>query len=85
MRLLAYPVRALVVESSWGELEKGEWRSQVTAKAAVGSVLGWIAAGLPTLLVGSHDRAGKYVSRLLYIAARRRLREVRVLVQEVSG
>jgi DNA excision repair protein ERCC-4 len=46
-RLLAYPVRALVVEATWGEIEAGGRRSQVTPAAAVGSLLGWIAAGLP--------------------------------------
>ena len=58
-RLLAYPVRAIVVEASWVALEAGEWRSQVTPAAAVGSVLGWIAAGVPVLLAGDHERAGR--------------------------
>jgi DNA excision repair protein ERCC-4 len=79
-RLLAYPVRALVVESTWGELEAGGWRSRVTPAAAVGSLLGWIAAGLPVLMAGDHWRAGRYVSRLLFTAARRRWREARALV-----
>ena len=34
--------------------------------AAVGSVLGWIASGLPVVMAGNHDRAGRYVSRLLF-------------------
>ncbi|MFH1266678.1 MAG: hypothetical protein ABIK89_13190 [Planctomycetota bacterium] len=46
-RLLAYPVRALVVEATWPDLEAGNWRSKVTSAAAIGSVLGWIAAGRP--------------------------------------
>jgi ERCC4-type nuclease len=78
-RLLAYPVRALVVEATWADMEQGEWRSKVTPAAAIGSLLGWTAAGLPVVMAGSHDRAGRYVSRLLYIAARRRWRELRTL------
>jgi hypothetical protein len=31
----------------------------------------------------NHDRAGKYVARLLFIAARRRWREARALVNGV--
>ena len=58
-RLLAYPVRALVVEASWHDLEQGEWRSKVTPQAAVGSVLGWIASGLPLIMAGDHERAGR--------------------------
>lgn len=79
VRLLAYPVRALVVESSWAELEAGDWRSKVTPAAAVGSCIGWIAAGLPIILAGDHQRAGRFVAKLLYTAARRRWREARAL------
>ena len=79
-RLLAYPVRALVVESTWPEVESGAWRSNVTPAAAIGSLLGWIAAGLPVVMAGDHQRAGRFVSRMLYIAARRRWREARALV-----
>ena len=83
-RLLAYSVRALVVESTWSDLETGEWRSKVTPAAAVGSVLGWIAQGIPVIMAGDHARAGRYVSLLLYTAARRRWREARALVAEVG-
>ena len=80
MRLLAYPTRAIVVEATWPDLEQGEWQSKVTPNAAIGSVLGWIAAGVPIIMAGDHARAGRYVSRLLYTAARRRWREARALV-----
>jgi DNA excision repair protein ERCC-4 len=83
-RLLAYPCRAVVVEATWAELEAGEWRSQVTAAAAVGSVLGWIAQGVPIIMASDHERAGRYVSRLLFTAARRRWREARSLVVSVK-
>ena len=85
IRLLAYPCRALVVESSWPELERGEWRSKITSIAAVGSVLGWIAMGLPVVMAGDHDRAGRYVSRLLFTAARRRWREARALHSGITA
>lgn len=84
-RLLAYPVRALVVEASWPDIEQGEWRSKVTPAAAVGSLLGWIAAGLPVVMAGDHRRAGRYVGRLLYTAARRRWREAKGLLREYKA
>ncbi len=84
-RLLAYPCRAIVVESTWPEIEAGGWRSKVTPKAAVGSVLGWIAAGVPVVMCGDHERAGRCVSRLLFTAARRRWREARALVKPMLG
>jgi DNA excision repair protein ERCC-4 len=79
-RLLAYPVRALVVEATWEEIESGAWRGEVRPEAALGSPLGWIAAGLPVVMAGGRERAGKYVARLLFLAARRRWREARSLV-----
>ena len=74
-RLLSYPTRALVIESTWPEIEAGGWRSKITPQAATGSLLGWIATGIPIIMCGDHQRAGRYVSRLLFTAARRRWRE----------
>jgi hypothetical protein len=71
------------VESTWAEIEAGNWRSKVAPAAAVGSLLGWIAAGLPIVMAGDHARAGRVVGRLLYIAARRRWREARALVANI--
>lgn len=79
-RLLAYPVRALVVEASWTQLEigpglPGGWRGKMSSNAVQGSVLGWIAQGVPVLMAGNHETAGRLVANLLFIAARRRWEE----------
>lgn len=84
-RLLAYPVRALVVEATWQEVEAGGWRGDVRPAAAIGSLLGWIASGLPVLMAGDHERAGRYVARLLVTTARRRWRELRTMAQAFEG
>lgn len=84
VRLLAYPCRAVIVESSWSDLERGGWRSKITPAAAVGSCLGWIAQGIPIVMAGSHERAGRYVSRMLFIAARRHWRIARSLVCSIE-
>ncbi|HEY1599245.1 MAG TPA: ERCC4 domain-containing protein [Pirellulales bacterium] len=84
-RLLAYPVRALVVESTWAEINAGGWRGKVTPASVTGSVLGWVAAGLPVMLVGDHAEAGRAVARMLFIAARRRWREARALLGDVGA
>lgn len=81
-RLLSYPVRALVIESTWLQLENGGWRSRIKPASAIGSLLGWSAMGLPIVMAGDHERAGKYVAKLLFIAARRRWREARSLIVE---
>ena len=79
-RLLAYPVRVLLVESTWPEIERGEWRGKITPEQAIGSLLGWQVAGLAVHMVGDHSRAGKHAARLLYTVAKRRYRELRALV-----
>lgn len=79
-RLLAYPCRCLVVEATWRDIEAGEWRSAVTPAAALGSLLSWIVAGVPVLMAGDHARAGRYVARMMLLAARRRWRENRGLL-----
>lgn len=79
-RLLAYPVRALVIESSWANFEAGGWRSHIKPASVIGSLLGWSAMGLPIVMAGDHTKAGRYVSRMLFIAARRRWREARALI-----
>jgi hypothetical protein len=83
-RLLAYPVRAIVVEAGWQFFERGEWRGNVTPTAAIGSLLGWITAGVPIVMAYDHERAGRFVSRMLFTAARRRWREARALVASIS-
>ena len=81
MRLLAYPVRVLLIESTWAEIESGQWRSKVTPEQAIGSLLGWQAAGLSIHMVGDHQRAGRHAARLLFTVAKRRYRELRELVR----
>lgn len=78
-RLLAYECRAIVVEATWSDLEAGQWRSQVGVQAVLGSVLGWIARGVPVIMAGDRRRAAQTVARLCFIAARRRWREAATL------
>ncbi len=84
-RMLAYPVRALVVEATWLEIELGGWRSKVTPSQAMGSLLGWMCCGIPVLMGESHKNAGRYVARMLLISARRRWREARGFAATVKG
>jgi ERCC4-type nuclease len=86
-RLLAYPVRILLVESSWEQIESHEpinpqWRGRVSKEAVLGSLLGWQALGLSVHMACDHERAGKHVARMLYTVARRRYAELRALSGE---
>ncbi len=80
MRIKAYPHRVVIVEASWSELEKGAWRSRVTAAAAVGSVIGWIAGGVPFIFAGSRSAAERACMSFLFHAARSRWREAATLI-----
>jgi DNA excision repair protein ERCC-4 len=83
-RMLGYPVRALVIESTWETFERGEYRSKITPQSAVGSLLGWICQGIPVVMAGDHARAGRFVARMLMIVARRRWRENRALLARLD-
>ena len=77
-RMLAYPVRCLLVEATWAEIEVGQWRSKVTSSQAMGSLVGWAAMGIQIAMLGGHEKAGQFASRLLYTVANRRYRELRL-------
>lgn len=59
-RMLAYPVRVLLVESTWADIELGQWRSKVTSSQVMGSLIGWAAMGIQVAMIGSHERAGQF-------------------------
>jgi len=59
--------------------------SQIQPAAVIGSTLSWVASGIPILFVGSHAAAGRAVSRLLFLAARSRYRDLRELTRFVTA
>lgn len=88
-RLLAYPVRVLVIESTWQQVEQHEpanplWRGQITREHVIGSLLGWQASGLSVHMAGDHHRAGQHVARLLFTVARRRWVELQAFKLSVD-
>ena len=88
-RLLAFPLRVLVVEASWQQVESHneaspQWRGKVTSSQVVGSLIGWQAAGLSVHMVGDHERAGSHVARLLFTVAKRRWRELRTMAASMT-
>ena len=89
-RLLAFPLRVLVVEATWQQVESHnetspQWRGKVTSSQVIGSLLGWQAAGLSVHMVGDHERAGAHVARLLFTVAKRRWRELRTMAASFQG
>ena len=64
-RLLAYPVRALVVEADWPAIEAGNWRGKLTPRQVGSSLISWQVQGLPVVLAGNRDRAARLVASML--------------------
>jgi len=83
-RLLSYRHRLLVVESSWEEIEQGNYRGKVSPNAAIGSLLSWQSRGLPVLMAGSRKRAALYVGRWLYLVAQRHWRQLRAIAHGIT-
>jgi ERCC4-type nuclease len=79
-RLLAYPVRALVIEAEWQDIEQANWRGKLTSKQVGVSIISWMVQGLPVVMAGNHDRAGRIVAAMIIRAATHRYREIRSLL-----
>ena len=70
-RLRAYRFRALVIEASYEDIQRGEWRSKVHPNAVAGSLAGWMAQySLPIVLAGDREAAARFAERYLYQCAR---------------
>lgn len=81
-RLRAYECKTIVVESTWEKIEKGDYRSRINPSAAIGSIMGWIARGIPVTMCGNAERAGIFTARFLWICANRRMRELRSITND---
>lgn len=85
-RLLAYPVRGLFIEGSQAQIHNKMYRGETHPNAIIGSVMGWMAQGLPVMFCPDHNTMGLWVARYLYVAAKRRYFEnlgfVRAMMDE---
>lgn len=79
-RIKAFPLRVLVVEADWPDIELAEWRSKITSPAVEASLLSWLGQGISVVMAGSRERAQRLAARLLYVTARRHYRQLRAMV-----
>lgn len=78
-RLRAYPLRCVIVEANWGDIETGSYRSKVNPNAAMGSICGWMSRGIPFIFAGRSDRAAKLAGRMMFLYAKKRYAELSLL------
>lgn len=66
-RLLSFPIRALVVEAHWDDFNKKTWiYADVVSQEHIRETLLRIqASGLPVIMAGTHQRAGRIVAEFL--------------------
>lgn len=78
--LRGWPVNAVIVEATWGDLEMGSWRSRITSAAVRASYCAWLAQGHRMILAGDAIRAASIAQGIMFHATRYRLREVSPLL-----
>lgn len=70
-RLRGFRFRCLVIEASYADLERGEWRSQLKPSHVLGSLSAWMVQfELPIWLAGNHESAARFAEKYLYQCAR---------------
>lgn len=83
-RILAYPSRLVIVEGSLSNIVLKQYRANVEPNSIVGSILGYMAKGIPILFAGTHEDCGRMVARFLFIVARRRWEEAQALCESLK-
>lgn len=83
-RLIAYPVRSLVIEADWHDIETANWRGKLTTKQVGASLVSWMVQGLPVVMAGNHTRAGQLVASMLKRTAIHRWRELRTFASAIE-
>ena len=84
-RLLAFPVRAVVCEFDMLDLRRSEWRSKITPKQAIGSLIGWQVRGVPFVLAGCRETADQWAASMLRRATIHRWRELRAMADTLTA
>ena len=71
-RMKAYDARCVVVEATWQQLRKGEYRSRITPDAATHSIVSWLSSyAVPFLFVGNRESAADAVAYFLFTSTKK--------------
>ena len=84
LRMAAFPVRHLVLATTWGEIKSGGWRAEVTPASVRGSLLSWsVRYGIPIWPAGTPEACAELVREILYRAAKDWWRQARIFAGTV--
>lgn len=73
-RLLLFPVRAIIVEANWVEIEQQRYRGSLSPNSAIGSILSWIVRGIPICMAGDPTRTASFTQKIILQAAKNAVR-----------
>ena len=85
-RLRGFPISAVIIESTWSEIEAGDWKTpqmKMTPNHLLGSLTSWIAQG-HTIIVAPREMAQRIARSVLQHAARHRLDEAKELMRDIG-
>ena len=79
-RMLAFPQRVVVIESSFSEMARGEYRSQLPGTTALNTLASWTGRfSLPFIFTDDRDNSAQYVTHFLIAAAKREYQRLKLL------
>ena len=79
-RMLAFPQRGGVIESSFSEMARGEYRSQLPGTTALNTLASWTGRfSLPFIFTDDRDNSAQYVTHFLIAAAKREYQRLKLL------
>lgn len=71
-RIMAFPVRAVVVEGSYSDLVEGNYQSNLNPKAAINTVASWLGRfGTPFAFCDTRIFAQQFTARFMFHECRR--------------
>jgi DNA excision repair protein ERCC-4 len=83
-RMQAYPSRAIVVEATWSDIERGEWRARATPAGIKASITSFVSRGIPVMLCGNRDGGERFTGGLLWRCWIHEYRLVRQLAKGIE-
>lgn len=70
VRIRGFHHKAVLVECTWDDVYRGEWRGKIKPNHVIGSLVRWQLDGVPFVLAGPRPHSCLMLQRILYLSAR---------------
>lgn len=71
-RLVLFESKAILVEATPSELERGHWIPKVSPNSVIGTLFKWKMRGIPVIYAANHEKASHYALWFLRLFYERR-------------